>query len=767
MHAGHLAAMGILVSIIGVRAAGNPEGAAAPVPGNPPPAKVECQPFQYEFSTEQLREKFSTGQMQRAAAELKEMQAVNAQGPWKPAWESLDQHQAPEWFVDAKLGVMLNWGMHSVPAWDKPRGGAMYPDAYGCAMYVDETVKAHHVQQWGAEVQWDDFMPLFKAEAYDPDALVNLFKEAGARYLIPMSKHHDGVAWWDSEWTQRNFVRMGPKKDLLTPLMAAAKKRGLKVALYFCYEEWATALLGADDKPCCHIWNWGADAGMHPLTPENRRRVSGNIPVRNYYDQYMTPLVKEMIDRFDPDGLWMDGEWVTPAETLRSRELAAYFYNKAAGRKEVYVNDRYGSGTRDHHGDVYSSEYNTTQSYTHAWEECQGISRSFAYHFEDNEESLGPPARLIHLFIDVVSRNGNLTIIGGPDASGVYPANVARRLQALGAWLKVNGEAIYATRALPPYQEGGICYTRSKDGRFAYAICRQWPGQNLILKGVRADEDGRITMLGVAEPLAWQQNEQGLTLRIPETLQDEKARPCQHAWAIRIPMQPKVVITRKNIASPVTLDALGLCDQVVYTLDGSEPTPDSTVYTGPVALSEGATTVLKARCLRAGKLLGLTTSAELQRSPPVPPKPDVHLDLLEPASFKTGWQAAGVKTWRRVNCHGQPLKVAGEAFVNGVGMHANGEAVFAMKSQYKRLVCRAGIDDAAAGRGSARVKVFLADKLLYQTPVLTGKDGLWNINAPLDGVSDTSVLRIVIEDNGDGIDGDNVDLVDAGFVVQP
>jgi alpha-L-fucosidase len=300
-------------------------------------------------------------------------------------------------------------------------------------------------------------------------------------------------------------------------------------------------MLGADDKPCCRLWNWGSYAGLHPLTFENRRRVSGNIPVKNYYDQYMTPLVKEMIDRFDPDGLWMDGEWATPTEILHSRELAAYFYNQAAGRKAVYVNDRYGSGTRDRHGDVFCSEYHTSQSYTHAWEECQGISQSFAYNYEDNEESLGPPARLIRMFIDIVSRNGNLAIIGGPDASGVYPENVVRRLKALGAWLKVNGEAIYATRVLPPYREGSIRYTRSKDGKFAYAICTQWPGRNLILKGVRADQNAKITMLGVAEPLAWHQNEQGLTMAIPEALEDKKARPCQHAWATRIPMQPRVV----------------------------------------------------------------------------------------------------------------------------------------------------------------------------------------------------------------------------------
>jgi alpha-L-fucosidase len=512
----------------------------------PPRRPADFKPLRFEYSTEQLQEKFSADQMERAAKELKKIQAVNEKGPWKPTWESLDQHQTPEWYRDAKLGIMLNWGLHSVPAWDQwdptRSNRALYPDMYGCLIYSQASHKDHHAKYWGQDFQFDDFFTLFRAERYDPEALATLFKESGARYLITMSKHHDGVAWWDSQWTKRNFAQMGPQRDLLSPLMAAAKKKGLKTIMYFTYEEYATAVLDAHDVPCCRYWDLGVAAGVRPLNLESRGRVSGNIPVRNYYDHYMTPLVKEMIDRFDPDGLWMDGDWTTPTETLRSRELAAYFYNQAAGRKEVAVNDRFGRGTGAKHGDFSISEYNLAgaQSPKHPWEECQGIGRSFAYDYEDNDEALGPPVQLIHRLIDVVSHNGNLAIIGGPQASGVYPEYILRRLRALGAWLKVNGEAIYATRVLPPYQEGNVCYTRSKDAKFAYAVCKQWPGTSLTLKAVRAEENAKIYLLGVAEPLAWKQDEQGLTILLPEALQDEKARPCRDAWAIKIPMQSPV-----------------------------------------------------------------------------------------------------------------------------------------------------------------------------------------------------------------------------------
>ena len=135
-----------------------------------------------------------------------------------------------------------------------------------------------------------------------------------------------------------------------------------------------------------------------------------------------------------------------------------------------------------------------------------------------------------------MSRNGNLVIIGGPAASGEYPASVVARLKALGSWLKVNGEAIYATRVLPPYQEGEVSYTRSKDGMIGYAICKSWPGRQLVLKGIKAGQNAAIALLGVNEPLGWRQDGGGLTIDLPERLQEESARPCQHAWSFRIPL---------------------------------------------------------------------------------------------------------------------------------------------------------------------------------------------------------------------------------------
>jgi alpha-L-fucosidase len=559
------ASLAICLAVVGhaqTNTTANPSAppAQSPAKGDPTPPPEhrrpgDFKPLRYRMTTEQLMEKYSAKQMRRAEAEFQEMALANEKGPWKPTFESLDNHGAPEWFLDAKLGIMLNWGLHSVPAWDLKRPlnqpyGAMYPDAYGNNMYwfpgftsdinQSELHRLYHVKNWGADFQWDDFIPLFKAEKYDPEGLMAIWKQAGAKYIVTMSKHHDGFVWWDSAWSNRNAVEMGPKKDLFTPMLAAAKKENFKVMMYFTFNEYATSVIGEDGKPYVRYWHWPAgQIKLLPLDEGTRRRISGSIPVKKCFRHYTTPLIKEAIDRFDPDGLWLDGEWTNPAADLDSRELAAYFYNKAEGRKEVAVNDRFERGSRSRHGDYFCSEYNTTQSYVHPWEECQGISQSFAYNWQDDDARLGPPTELIHRFIKIVSNNGNLVIIGGPKASGEYPENVVVRLKALGAWLKVNGEAIYATRVLPPYQEGTVSYTRSKNGKFGYAICKEWPGRQLVLKGVTSLPQSRITMLGVAKPFVWKQDAEKLAIDIPDELQDPKARPCEHAWAVKIPMAPR------------------------------------------------------------------------------------------------------------------------------------------------------------------------------------------------------------------------------------
>ena len=377
---------------------------------------------------------------------------------------------------------------------------------------------------WGADFQFDDFFPLLTADRYDPEAMVKFLHDCGVRYILPMCKHHDGVAWWNSEWTQRSFAQAGPKADLLTPLVAAARQQKMKVALYLTWREYATVAIGPKGGLQVELFEFDKTPTV-PFSEANRRRVQGQVPVRDIIGQYLLPLGKEMVNQFDPDYLWMDGEWLDPTERLRSRELAAYFYNQAAGPRKSVSTIATGRTRANRHGDVFCSEYHTTKSLSHAWEECRGIGHAFAHEYEEeqNEKMLGTATDLVHLFVNVISHNGNLNLLIGPDAAGQFPEPLAVRLKALGNWIRVNAEAVYGTRALPPYEEGTVRYTRSKDGRFAYAILEQWPGKTLTLNGIRAAQGTAITMLGVPQPLAWEQHRQRLTISIPDALQDERA----------------------------------------------------------------------------------------------------------------------------------------------------------------------------------------------------------------------------------------------------
>jgi len=442
------------------------------------------------------------------------LQVSAQQRPFYTAdWESLDSHKMPSWYDDAKIGLSMHWGVYSVPSWAPREGEVSYAEWYGRRMNdpKNPTMK-YHQEKYGSR-SYDDFIPEWKAENYDPEEWAIFARKMGAGYMFITSKHHDGFCLWPSKYTDRNAMKMGPKRDLLGEYFAAARKYGLKVGIYYSLYEWYNPLYTGKEIP-----------------------YAGLKRVNNYVDDFMIPQIKELIDLYHPDFIYFDGEWDHPESYWKMKEVVAYYYNEALKRnQEVFVNDRFGKDERGKHGDLYNVEYVYDKGHegllTHKWSYWQGIAKTFGYNSETNPEECLTPKEFIDKVIMGVSRNGNFDINVGPDASGVIPAYEQYPLLELGKWLRVNGEAIYGTRFHNIHNEGDAWFTLKGD--YLYAIFLKWQGEKFNIKSVRPVEGSSITMLGVPGNLDWKwEPSTGLSISYPSY----RPRPssCSYAWSFRI-----------------------------------------------------------------------------------------------------------------------------------------------------------------------------------------------------------------------------------------
>ncbi|WP_129113963.1 alpha-L-fucosidase [Halegenticoccus tardaugens] len=408
---------------------------------------------------------------------------------YEPSWESLDSHELPEWFRDAKLGIFIHWGIYSVPAW-APTGAEIggenaspYAEWYPYYMYEKGSpTKEYHEETYGEDAEYIDFVDDFTAENWDPDEWASLFDEVGAGYVVLTGEHHDGFPLWGSHYTKYNAVEMGPERDLVGDLADAVRNQGLRFAAsyhanYNYYQPGFDGQFGHPD------YEKGG--------PSEERGGPGSE-----YVAFMNAKHRELIRKYNPDMLWFDVP-KADGKHLHTQELIADYYNRAAERgQEVAVNDRASTDaigptidlenreTEDTHGDFITPEYATFDELRdEPWEGNRGIGHSFGYNAGEDEDDHLSREELIQSFVDIVSKNGNLLINVGPKADGTIPDIQKDRLQALGEWLDVNGEAIFGSRpwlvAEDDVSDTKVRYTHH-DGDL-YAIALGWPGDKLTL----------------------------------------------------------------------------------------------------------------------------------------------------------------------------------------------------------------------------------------------------------------------------------------------
>ena len=496
----------------------------------------------FKYSLNDLRNMYSEKMMNDAEKEYNRVVEVNGKGKWKPSGISIDRHDAPEWFRDAKFGMFIDWGLWAVGGWAVKRdNGAMYPDWYEHRIDFDKDAEKYHDKNWGEDFQRDDLIPFFKAQRYEPERIIDVAVEAGMKYVVPFCKHHSGFCLWPSSYTFRDAGDM-VGKDLVKPLVDNCRQKGLKFGFYFSTLEWEYPII---DQAGEMVYQEFGDI-FKPYDPKLETWATGKIAVRDYVRDYSIPQAVEFIDRYDPDILWFDGEWTASFDIQGTYDLSAYFYNQAEGRKEVAVNDRIGlangKSLRGYRGDIYTSEYGghmpeERKTGDFVWEENRGISQSFGFNWQDTDENVISSKDFVDMFVDIVSRGGNLLLIVNLDGQGALPDVQEKRLKDIGKWLNVNGEGIYNTRSYTTTSEGKVHYTRSKDNKTVYAISLEWPGKQLAIKSVEPAKGSKIYMLGHDSPLPWSFNNGITTISLPAKLQNPVNRPCDFAYTFRIQNQ--------------------------------------------------------------------------------------------------------------------------------------------------------------------------------------------------------------------------------------
>jgi alpha-L-fucosidase len=473
-----------------------------------------------------------------------------APAPFEPNWESIAAHyQIPTWYRDAKFGIFIHWGVYAVPAY--------HDEWYPRWMYLGDEksrirVFDYHVKTYGPQDKfgYKDFIPQFKAEKWDPKAWAQLFKESGAQYVVPVAEHHDGFAMYDSVLSPWTSVKMGPKRDIIGELRTALLAEGLHFGLSSHRAEHWWFFSGGREFPS-DVQD-PRNASLYGPAQSNRKDL--NNPEGKAFLEDWLARGTELVDKYQPELVYFDvvGSWAPQFQPYLKRFVAHYYNASAQLNRGSVVN--YKTGLMPDHTGVLDFERDVSETArADYWQTDTSVGKKSWSHTRDEE--FKSPKQLINEFVDVVSKNGNYLLNIGPRADGTIPEEPRQILQAFGAWLKVNGEAIYGSRPTAiagegptklqpkgpgrdkvesPYGASDFRFTQ-KNG-VLYAIALGWPKDgawtiNSLASGNTALLEGeieRVELLGSTGKLEWTRTAKGLEIKAPTT------QPCEHAFVFRV-----------------------------------------------------------------------------------------------------------------------------------------------------------------------------------------------------------------------------------------
>jgi alpha-L-fucosidase len=471
------------------------------------------------------RRRFQRAVLGAAAGAIGRNLFADQSGGFQPTWDSLRAHQVPEWFAGAKLGIFINWGLYSVPAW-APTSGELgkvplsrwftdnaYAEWYlnGLRIEGSPTWK-HHVETYGKSFDYYDFMPMFNQglERWEPSTWAKLFRRTGARYVVLDTKHHDGFTLWPSQVRNpKRAGRLSASRDIVGDLSSAVRSEGMKMGLYYS---------GGLD------WTFTTE----PIRGLADMRTS--IPQSEEYAQYADAHWRELIEQYHPAVLWND---IGYPKAGQIPQLFAKYYNTVP---DGVINNRFGVSFNDFTTPEYSSYRTTTEK---KWESCRGLGFSFGYNQAEGPEQVIAPNKLIALLVDIVSKNGNLLLNVGPKADGSISDIQLDRLNSLGDWLAVNGEGIFDShfwvRAAATTGSGeDVRFTQKERALYVYLLSPP-TGAEIAIPGIAAADGTAVRVLGTEADSAWKQDGANLVINIGHM----KRGP--YALGVRITPIPKPI----------------------------------------------------------------------------------------------------------------------------------------------------------------------------------------------------------------------------------
>jgi alpha-L-fucosidase len=470
----------------------------------------------------------------RRNAILKQVDSEVHAGPFQPTWESLANYKVPEWYQDAKFGIFIHWGLYSVPAFES--------EWYPRNMYLEGSEDfTHHKVTYGPQSNfgYKDFIPRFTAERFDAAAWADLFRKAGAKYVVPVAEHHDGFPMYNSGLTDWSAAKMGPKRDVIGELAKAVRANGLHFGASSHRAEHYFFMNGGRDfdsdvrDPRYASFYGPAHAGV---TDKNHQEWAGH-PDTAYLNDWLARS-SEIVQKYHPEVVWFDW-WINTKEfEPYLQRFAAFYYNDAAkNHYPAAINYKY-KAYPDNVA-VLDIERGQLDSSRHLlWQTDTSVSiKSWGYIKGDSFRSADS---LIQELVDIVSKNGCLLLNVGPGPDGTIPEEAQKILLDMGRWLSVNSAAIYGTRPWKIYGEGPTkvesgAFNDTKTGAYSsedirfttkgntiYATALGWPETGkLTIKSLGTAAAGDevhvrdVQLLGSNGQIKWTRDSGALTLNLP------------------------------------------------------------------------------------------------------------------------------------------------------------------------------------------------------------------------------------------------------------